>query len=166
VPSAPARRSRVYYVVAALFVVNAALVAGAIRLHLVVKRDHAPIAAMSAEVTELQADQAGVHVKLEESRAQLEATRTRLEETRTRLDEQATALAAAEQRQKDAERDARERDARDARELAALNARVNRTDRHAYKLDEAIKLIDLVQGRPSAPPSGTTEERVVPIVNP
>ena len=163
---APARRSRVYYVVAALFVVNAALVAGAVRMHLEVKRAHAPIAAMSADVTDLQADQAAVHQRLEESRSQLEETRTRLEETRTRLDEQASALAATAQRQKDADREAHEREAHDARELAALTARVNRTDRHTYKLDEAIKLIDLVQGSQSARAGSAPEEHVVPIVNP
>lgn len=165
VPAAP-RRSRAYYVVAALCVVNATLLAGAVRLHLEVKRVHAPIAAMSAEVTELQADQAGVHVRLEESRTQIEETRARLEDTRTRLDEQASELAATAQRHKDADRDAHEREARDAREFAALSARVGRTDRHAYKLDEAIKLIDLVQGRQSAPRGNGTEESVVPIINP
>ena len=156
---APSRRPRVYAVVAVLFVFNAALVAGAIRLHLEVKGERGPMAAVSAEVTRLQADQVGVHAKLDEARAQIE-------ETRARLDEQTSAVTETAQRQKDAEHDARERDARDARELAALSARVSRTDRHTYKLDEAIKLIDLVEHRQPTPTGSPTDERIVPIINP
>ncbi len=154
---APGRRPRVYAVVAALFIVNAALVAGAIRLDLEVKREHVPMAAVSAEVTRLKADQVDVHAKLDEARAQIE-------QTRARLDEQTGAVAETAQRQKDADRDARERDAHDARELAALSARVSRTDKHTYKLDEAIKLIDLVEHRQPTP--GPPEEPIVPIINP
>ncbi len=161
--STPSRLLRVHYVVAGLFVLNAALVAGAVRLHLETKRTRAPIAAMSAEVSELRADQAGVQMKFEEGRAQLDETRIRLDETRARLDEQAHLLAATAQRQKDDEHEAREHEAREARELAALSARVSRTDRHTYKLAEAIKLIDMVQGHAAPAPPG---ERVVPIVNP
>lgn len=154
---APGRRPRVYAVVAALFTVNAALVAGAIRLDLEVKREHVPMATVSAEVTRLKADQVDVHAKLDEARAQIE-------QTRARLDEQTGAVAEAAQRQKDADRDARERDAHEARELAALSARVSRTDKHTYKLDEAIKLIDLVEHR--QPTLGPPGEPIVPIINP
>jgi peptidoglycan hydrolase CwlO-like protein len=148
-------------------VLNAALVAGAVRLHLEVRHATVPIAAISVDVKDLKADQAGVHAKLEESRAQLDDARFRLDEQRIRLDEQAAALATTAQQQKDAERDAREHEAREARDLAALTARMNRSDRRAYKLDEAIQLIDLVQGGPAAtPPSGGSEEHVVPIINP
>jgi peptidoglycan hydrolase CwlO-like protein len=147
-------------------VLNAALVAGAVRLHLEVRHATVPIAAISVDVKELKADQAGVHAKLEESRAQLDDARYRLDEQRIRIDEQATALAATAQQQKDAEHEAREHEAREARDLAALTARMNRSDRRAYKLDEAIQLIDLVQGRSATAPPGGSEEHVVPIINP
>ena len=164
-----APRSRLRYVVAGLFILNALLVGGAVRVYLEVKRARSPVAAISAAVTDLQSDQARVQMRLEESRTALDETRIRLEETRARLDEQAHALAVTTQHQKNAEREAHEHEERAERELAALSARVRRTEGRTFKLDEALKLIDMAQGRPPPPvasATGSTDAHPATIVNP
>jgi hypothetical protein len=139
-----------------LFVINAGLVAGLVALRREEHQARAPIAAMSVDVKEIRSQQA--------------ETRVELEETRVRLDKQALALtqtmesvAATERRQKEAEREAKEHAAREAKEMAALTARMNhverRVDDEVYTIEEAVKIIDMVQGRtanqvqPTLPPA-------------
>lgn len=158
-PVSPPRRGRssTRFIVLGLFVLNALVAASVAYLHREQRRAHAPIAAVSAEVSGLQTEQAA-------TRAQLDETRAKLEATRESLDEQAKVVAATAQRQKDADREAVEREARETRELSALSGRVSGVEKSAYKLKEAVLLIDLVQGRPSVPPAAGSQER--PIENP
>jgi hypothetical protein len=160
---------RTQALLAALFVLNALVVAGLFGLRYEGRRARLPIAALSSDVRGLHEEQAGASAKLDETRAKLDETRAKVDETRLRLDEQASILAdtmstvaATVQRQKDADREAREHEARERAEMAALASRLNRVEKRTYKLNEAIKLIDLVQGRPTPPPP--PGER--PIVNP
>jgi hypothetical protein len=148
---APAGRSRLRgALIAAVVAVNSALIAGGVGLYLEQQRVRVPIATISADVVVLKSGQAEARTKLDATVVKLDETRERLDETRAKLADQARAIADGEQRQKDAERESRERDAKEARAISALASRVYRVEQTTYRLDDAIKLIDLVQGRPTS----------------
>jgi len=147
-------RTRV--LLSALVAVNTAVVGGALGLYREQQRAKVPVAALSADVKTLQGNDADTRAKLEETRtkidetrAKLDETRAKLDQTRAKMDDHARAITATAQRQKDLERESHDQQARTARQITALTSRIGRVEKDTYKLDDALKLIDLVQGRTS-----------------
>ena len=147
----PVRRGRAGVALGVLVVTNSALAAGVLGVRAESHRDRVPVAALSAEVSDLHRESA--------------ATRAKLDETRTTLDEHAgsiaktmAAVAATDERLNTNEREAKEHEAREQREISTLSSRMTRTEHRAevqYSLLEALALIDGVKKpspvTPSAP---------------
>ena len=152
----PARRGRAGVALGVLVVTNSALAAGVLGVRAESHHDRVPVAALSAEVSDLHRESA--------------ATRAKLDETRATLDEHAgsiaktmAAVAASDERQKTTEREVKEHEAREQREISALSSRITRVERRTetqYSLLEALAIIDGVKktSSPSEVPKGPTGE--------
>ncbi|HVH40962.1 MAG TPA: hypothetical protein VM925_01425, partial [Labilithrix sp.] len=145
--------------IGAVLLLNIALVAGMITLRVEGQKARAPVAALSVDVKELHEQQAASQAQVAENRAQLKETRQRLDKQARDLAKTAEKVETAMQRQKDAEHDAKERATREARELASLSSRLRRVERNlgerSYSVDEAVKILDIVQG-PKRPTSSAS----------
>ena len=110
----------------------------------------APVAALSGEMNGIKEEQAQAKEEMVEQKAKLDRQAKSLQKTIDRVD-------ATEARQKEAERQAREAAKAEAKEVAALTARLgrveSRSEKASFRIDEAIKIIDSVQGKP-----GPTED--------
>ncbi len=175
----PRARSRMVPLFLGLvLLLNAGLLAGMLLLRRESRRAVASVPAISVDVKDLRDGHADTRGKLDETRKELEETRARLEETRGAVSRHESVLTttvetvnATVQRQKVADREAREREARETRELAILAARVTVVEKRAdeaftMSLKNAMQVVDAVQGRPAAPempkkdaPSGHREKK-------
>jgi hypothetical protein len=135
-------------VVGILAALNIGVIGGLISVKQEVPRaSSAPIASISAEVKELQTQHA-------ETQAKLEETRVRVDKQGASIAKAMDAVAATDERQKNAERDAKEQAAKEAKELAAFSTRLRQVERkvddEVYTIEEAVKIVDMVHGgRPS-----------------
>lgn len=127
---------------------NVGLGAGLASLRHDERQARAPVAALSADVK-------AIHATETETHAELEDTRTRLTEQEATLAKTIERLDATEQRQRDAERSAKEHADREAKELAALSARMGNVERKVdfsvHNVDDALKILDLAQGKATRP---------------
>jgi hypothetical protein len=139
-------------VVGILAALNIGVIGGLISVKQEVPRaSAAPIASISAEVKELQTQHA-------ETQAKLEETRVRVEKQGASIAKAMDAVAATDERQRNAERDAKEQAAKEAKELAAFANRLRQVERkvddEVYTIEEAVKIVDMVHGgRPAPRPS-------------
>lgn len=152
----PARRGRAGVALGVLVVTNSALAAGVLGVRAESHHDRVPVAALSAEVSDLHRESA--------------ATRAKLDETRATLDEHAgsiaktmAAVSASDERQKTTEREVKEHEAREQRDISAVSSRITRVERRTetqYSLLEALAIIDGVKktSSPSEVPKGPTGE--------
>lgn len=156
VPRLPRKRSRIPLVVGALALVNALLGAGMFYLHREHKRAAAPVAALATDLDALKHQQAETHAKVDEVRGRVTKQESALARNVAKVDETDKRLALDEA-------EAKERDARTAKELAGLGARVKHVERgvvdgaYALSLKEAVKVIDAVRPPPQrlAPRDGS-----------
>lgn len=150
----PEKKSR--FLLGLVVCVNAALIAGVIAVRTEGKRAQAPVVSLGADVAELRNDQLAAKASAEEARAKLDETRAKIDEQSRLLKKSVERVAALEQRQRDAEKEAKDRAAKEAREIAVLASRVNGFEKRLEQptsLGEALDVIDTVQGRPKpAPP--------------
>ena len=152
-PERPPKRFGLSTIVMVVVVLaNAGLGAGLASLRRDEQRAREPVAKMSADVKTLQASQTDTDARIEETRVRLDEHEKTLTQTIERLD-------ATVQRQAQAERAAKEHAEREAKEIAALNARVGNTERkvdfEVRRVEDALKIIELAQPRPAestAPP--------------
>lgn len=153
-PAKATKKSRFFLGV--VVCVNAALIAGVIAVRTEGKRAQAPIVSLGADVAELRNDQLAAKAAAEEARAKLDETRAKIDEQSRLLKKSVERVASLEQRQRDAEKDAKDRAAKEAREIAVLASRVSGFEKRLEQptsLGEALDVIDTVQGRPKpAPP--------------
>ncbi|MFO0737775.1 MAG: helix-hairpin-helix domain-containing protein [Labilithrix sp.] len=152
-PPAPVDRSPRRFglrsiVVPAIVMANVGLGVGLASLRQDERQARAPVAALSADVKAIRATEKETHAELEDTRTRLDEQEATLAKTIERLD-------ATEQRQRDAERAAKEHADRDAKELAALSARMGNVERKVdfsvHNVDDALKILDLAQGKPARP---------------
>lgn len=150
----PEKKSR--FLLGLVVCVNAALIAGVVAVRTEGKRAQAPVVSLGADVAELRNDQLAAKASAEEARAKLDETRAKIDEQSRLLKKSVERVAALEQRQRDAEKEAKDRAAKEAREIAVLASRVNGFEKRLEQptsLGEALDVIDTVQGRPKpAPP--------------
>ncbi|MDB4943023.1 MAG: hypothetical protein JWP97_2557 [Labilithrix sp.] len=146
VASPPPRRP--VAILAALLVVNLAVIGVAGASYVEQRRARKPIAAMGAEVGSLKAEQTTARERDADVQARITETQHKLAEQARALAETKARVAAAEARLRDDERKRRDRDAEEAQAAAALGSRVKRLEKQTYKLDEALKLIDAVSASP------------------
>lgn len=137
-PAQPAKRAGFSKLAIILVVLaNAGLGAGLASLHRNEQRAREPVAKISSEVTTLQATQTETSARLDEQELKLTKTIERLDAT--------------EKRQAQAERAAKEHAEHEAKELAALSARVGNAERkvdfEVHRIDDALKIVDLAQPR-------------------
>ena len=133
-------------VVTAALIGNAALGGFLLQVRAEAQGVKAPVAQLTGEMHGMQEDQAQTRTELAETKSRLEKQATKLETTIDRVE-------ATEARQRETDRTAKDAAKAEAREVAALTARLGRvegrTEKATFKLDEAIKIIDSVQGKPS-----------------
>lgn len=131
-----------------LIAANVGLAAGLLHTRREEKRAVAPI---GVQVDALRAAHEDVRARLDETHAQVQETRARVDAHEAAIARATAAANDAAARQRAAEQAAAERAARDARERAALTERVTRVERRtkdlSYSLEEALDLIDAVQGK-------------------
>lgn len=150
----PEKKSR--FLLGVVVCVNAALIAGVIAVRTEGKRAQAPVVSLGADVAELRNDQLAAKASADEARAKLDETRAKIDEQSRLLKKSVERVTALEQRQREAEKEAKDRAAKEAREIAVLASRVNGFEKRLEQptsLGEALDVIDTVQGRPKpAPP--------------
>ena len=134
-----------------LLLLNASAIAGTVLTRREARRNVAPIGSIASSVGQLAADHAGTRAELEQTKKQLAVQDAKLAAVARATDETAA-------RQKASEHEARERDAKAARELAAVAGRVSTLERRArdgavtLSLSEALPVLDAVSGAGSSPP--------------
>ena len=168
----PPRRRAVAALVAVLFAVNAGVVVGLVRTRSEGRTAVAPIVSISADVKVLKAGQVEARAELAEARARLDETRKTLAKQETVLLGTVEAVNQSAARQKIAERELKELDTREARDVGALASRMRLAEKraadgsYALTLSEAVKLIDAVQGPAPRGPSGTGDTESAPHAKP
>lgn len=137
--------------VGVVLLVNIALASAMVTLRAEAHKSREPVAALSTDVKELHDQQKDLHEQQDENRAQINETKSRLDKQAAELAKTAQSVAAAVRRQDEAEREAKELAAREARDVAALTARMGRVERtvedSVYTVEEAVKIIDMAQHR-------------------
>jgi hypothetical protein len=146
-PQPARRRARIPFVVGALVLVNAVLGAGMLHLYREHQRAAAPVAALTVDMDALKAEQAETKTKLADTRARVGKQDGVLARTAAKVDETAKRLVVDEE-------EAKEREARTTKEMAALGSRMRHVERgvvdgaYALSLKEAVKVIDAVRPPP------------------
>lgn len=135
-----------------LFLLNAMAIAGTLVTRRDARRDVAPIGSIATSVAQLSTDQAGTRAELEETKKKLAVQDAKLAAVARATDETAA-------RQKAAEHEAAERDAKIARDLAAVAGRVSTLERRArdgavtMSLSDALPVLDAVGASSATAPA-------------
>ncbi len=137
-------RSWMPWFIAGIVVLNAGIAGFLMQVYTDGKKMHAPVVAMTAEMTGLKDEE-------EKARAELSATRELVAKQARELASTTERVAAVEARQHEVSHEIKEQTLKVTRNTESMNARMRqievRADKQTFDVGEAMKLIDDVQGR-------------------